>query len=536
MATKPRARKGTFGDAALPVAGAYLTPRRRRGLVWLGLALGGALLAWAVLDFFAFGGGFVSGGPLSSGHAMLQNDCAACHSTPSAGDLALGGTGEVTDANCGTCHERLGDELGVYSFASHYLYRSGDFQRLVPSEHEMPCSACHVEHQGRQAVITQVADARCQTCHTFGSFGDGHPQFDVLAEGRTDRAGLHFAHGQHVKEVMERQALVDLEVACLHCHQPEADGRQFQPISFDRHCDACHLTATETTPRLPVGPAGAAEPGVATLAQIRDGGAPGTDWALFANPREFREVGDLVSKSPLHHRDPWVMENLRRLRRVLYPNAGLADLLDASAEVPAEQLPDLYREMVATLEAYVRGLRSDPSPAVQDEIANLEEILRQVRRALDDPYTPLDETELLLGLERPADLDPDQRAEIESLVADLTSVCATCHPVERATFARVDTDLRELRRAEFDHRAHVVQRRCLDCHGEIPVTAALEGGTLTEAQDHSGIHNLPAIESCQSCHAPKLANDSCVTCHQFHPDDGRRSQLLLYLDPEEATP
>ena len=116
-------------------------------------------------------------------------------------------------------------------------------------------------------------------------------------------------------------------------------------------------------------------------------------------------------------------------------------------------------------------------------------------------------------------------------MADLTEACRECHQVRNATIVRVDSDQRELGRAEFDHRAHIVQRRCLDCHSEIPIAEHLE----TEAKpapelDHSGIYNLPVVDTCRECHDPRQASDRCVTCHLFHPDKGARAELLPYFE------
>ncbi|MEM7584826.1 MAG: cytochrome c3 family protein [Acidobacteriota bacterium] len=524
MAKKRKASKGTFSDIPLSVAKKYLYPTQRR-VLWWGALAALALGLYSAIDFRWRDARFLSNGPLSSAHAVLEQDCASCH-TP---------FGKVEDQACSDCHEKVGDELGVFSFASHYLYRSNDFQRLATSDDEQPCAACHTEHLGREAEITRVDDGQCLPCHAVGSFNAEHPQFEFAAKEIPDDDALAFTHIHHTREVMERENLVDVERACLYCHNPRPDGRSFQPIDFDRHCDACHLNASITTTRLPIEADGA--PGVTTLATFIERQDPGTSWALFANPAEFRQVGSRVSKSPVHHADPWIMENLRRLRRALYSDAGLADLLQVSADIPASELTTLYEEAIATLEDYAIGLRSRPEPEIQTELEAIERMLKQVRRSLEDPYTPLDETELLLALdERPrSDLGDEQVTEIEDLVDQLTQTCQPCHAIDRATIARVQKDQRILRRAEFDHQAHTLQVRCLECHAEIPIAEGLEGETqpAETAFDRAAIQNLPRIEQCQQCHQPELSTNNCVTCHEFHPDKGRRSDLLLYLSDEE---
>ena len=87
------------------------------------------------------------------------------------------------------------------------------------------------------------------------------------------------------------------------------------------------------------------------------------------------------------------------------------------------------------------------------------------------------------------------------------------------------------RRAEFDHRAHILQRRCLDCHAEIPIAENAEAvGPVDASLDRAEIQNVPGIDTCRECHRPEVAPTQCVTCHFFHPNKSRRSELLLYLD------
>ena len=522
-------QKGSFGKVQLPIAGTYVIPISRRRMLFYGLLAITGLLAYVTLDFFMAHGRFLSNGPLTSGHAALEQDCANCHVEYAA----------VPDESCSSCHEQTGNDLGVYSFSSHYLYRSEDFQRVVPHESELPCSSCHPEHEGRDAPITHVPDERCLTCHPFGSFNTEHPAFEAVT--RPERAGLNFPHAFHTAEVLTALGTDRVEESCLHCHEPEEDGRTFKPISFDASCDACHLTTSQATPRLPIHKPDA--PGVLTLEMIQQQRMPGDLWAFYTNPNEFRTVGSrLVSKSPLHHRDPWVLANLRRLRKMAHPKAGLADLLQASPHAPPHALKTLYHEAIATLEGYLLELRSRPEAEVQEDLNHIESLLQDLKQGLDDPYLPLDETGFLLALEETSpDLDPDTLSEIQSLADDLTEPCRTCHILDDLTIRRVQKDQRTLRRADFNHKAHILQRRCLDCHHEFG-NEDFDGiidGTLQPADlkarfpnDHASVVNLPDIESCKSCHTPALAANNCITCHDFHPDRDRHAHLLVEEAPQ----
>lgn len=516
-------QKGSYGRVGLPVATQYVVPKRRRAMALVGALAIVLVLAWLGFDWFMGRGNLLSNGPLSSSHARLETECTSCHSQAER---------RVTDEQCAVCHEKYGDALGVYSFGAHYVYRSDDFRRLVPSEHEVPCFSCHLEHEGREAAITAVTDRQCFDCHPFASLNVGHPEFDFAADQLPDLGSLAFPHVHHVREVMKEEALEDVERTCLYCHNAQADGRNFDPINFDRHCDACHLAATTATPALPVRQEGGTEPGVDSLETIVARGGPATRWALYTNPNEFRRRGDSVSKVPVHHRDPWVLENLRALRLRLHPDAGLADLLTTTPEVAESGYRQLYREAIVTLEEQALGLRGRPEPEVQSDLTKISDLLAELKRVVEEPFAALDESQFLLALARPnPDLTAEERAQIEALAGELTQPCRQCHTVTQATIERVQADQRVLRRAEFDHRAHILETRCLDCHGAIPIA---DGARSTEpvdpAVDRAEIQNLPTVDVCRECHNPQQATNACVTCHYFHPNKGRRSDLLLYLE------
>ncbi len=391
-------------------------------------------------------GGLISNGPLSSNHAAFGTDCTTCH-TP---------FGDVSDDKCAVCHEKYGDETGIHTFVAHYLYRSADTTRLALSaavrERETPCVACHTEHVGRQALISNVADAQCLPCHAYGSFNERHPAFEASAEELADEANLAFPHTLHVREVMDREDETEAENACLFCHRPEPDGKNFQALDFDQHCAACH--DIDETPNLRLAPAGAASsgtPGVLSLERIRAQQAPGTGWAEAMNPIVFQRSGVLVRKRQVRHKDPWIRYNLYRIRQILYPSAGPADSVSAA----------------------------DLNPALSQTQ------VRAYRR-------------------------------LSSL---LTDPCQSCHVLEEAAFLPVQADQDVLRRAVFDHRAHVIQQRCLDCHTAIPIRASLANDTdPPPSLDHAGIVNIPQIDVCQPCHTDDKTANTCITCHLFHPD------------------
>lgn len=519
-----RFENDAFSQSHLPMARKY-PPLSGRGRLFAAGGISAIIVAIPFLaDAFFGSAGSVSRGPLSESHALFGKDCQTCH-TP----------GEsVPDAKCRVCHEKAGDPMGSYSYEKHYLYRSTEFDRSSPASQEVSCATCHVEHRGAQASLQRVSDARCQSCHDVSDFAKGHPEFDFAAEHIPDPSNLKNPHVLHVKEIVEKEELGDIEAACVKCHEPQPDGRHFQPISFDRHCDECHLTQTTATPWLPVAsPNDPVKPGVLTLDAIRRDPAGIAAGAGYWDPNEFRESGGQLQKRPLYHADPWVLYNLDRLRQRLYPTAALAELLRSSADPPPGASPGiLHQEAIATLRSRIQALRGEPSRDVQDELRYLEELLEVVETRLEDPYAPVDESRFDVSV---ADRSPDvesgaiSEAAFTAVIDSLTSACQECHVVERATIKRVQKDQRTLNRAEFDHRAHFIHAQCLDCHTVIPVKDWFSAeDDPPDSLDNASIQNLPSIANCRSCHQKGGSPERCTTCHLFHPDRSHWSNLSRY--------
>lgn len=535
---KEQRKKGTFGDVRLEVTRKYVFPLSRSRMVQLGGLGCLVVLAYVLIDSLLLSNSFVARGPISFNHANFESDCSKCHESFSA----------VSDRKCQSCHEKTGDNLGVYTFAAHYVCRSGDRAARLASarkqyaDNEQPCATCHPDHLGRSALITNVPDERCLVCHDMGSFNTNHPQFEFARKQQPDESSLVFTHIHHTKLVLEQKLnkSVDIVRACLYCHNPEPDGKHFKPIDFDTHCaGSCHYPVAPETSPLAVKD-GTDKPGVETLDMIQRRRGPGTRWAFYTNPNEFRADGGRVVKSPVYHRDPWILENLASLRKMLYPNLGLTDLLNATGNPAIDDKAELYREAVEALKSYRAELSVRPEPEIQSELGRIDSLLKIAQQQLMDPAGRNMASGFLppAGNENPV-LTPDQRSDLERFANRLTKDCQKCHRVEQAAIQRVRADQRVLKRAEFDHRAHVIQRPyCLDCHNEIPVEQMLLGDSLSvaslkpkaDAMDSSRVQNIPRIENCFECHTPSAASNMCVTCHSMHPNKTNRANLRLFVD------
>ncbi|MDZ7359892.1 MAG: cytochrome c3 family protein [candidate division KSB1 bacterium] len=527
--------KGAFSELKLSVSRRYIYSNPRPAMMVAGGLMCLGILGYYVIDFFFLKKSIVASGPLSSPHAKFERDCVSCHEPFKA----------ATSAKCSACHEKTGDKLGVYTFAGHYVYRSGEMQRLKTAAanfatKETACAVCHQEHQGRNALIINVPDAYCTSCHVYGSFNNNHPQFQFVAKKFSDDSTLAFTHIKHVKEIVKREKLMDIERACLYCHNPQPDGRHFEPIAFERHCSACHLNGNVATPPLKMKTADAlSEPGVETLEAIRRRRSPGVMWAFNTNPNEFQiKPGNRLVKSPVRHKDPWVLENLKTIQRMLYPNLGLAELLKTAGGTGGQNQPaaekSIYLEAIQTLQEQAAGLRGRPEPEVQSELAKIDSLLKAARNKIQrQPLLNGAAKFVWPAAKANTSLNPDQIARLNDLAASLTAPCRECHTVENAAIWRVQKDQRILQRAEFNHRAHIVQRRCLECHAQIPIIPPQRdeaAATVKNVQDRAAIQNIPDIENCRACHNREETSNRCVTCHYFHPNKTNRSNLLLYLD------
>ncbi|MDB5358388.1 MAG: hypothetical protein JWN24_4841 [Phycisphaerales bacterium] len=102
---------------------------------------------------------------------------------------------------------------------------------------------------------------------------------------------------------------------------------------------------------------------------------------------------------------------------------------------------------------------------------------------------------------------------------DAGSTCTKCHITRQATGTSGPLAWRSLssdstrRFVKFSHRPHLLEPRLKDCSAchTLPDPAASSVPALAAA----GF--LPiSKESCAACHAPRLASDSCLTCHNYH--------------------
>jgi hypothetical protein len=239
--------------------------RRLRFLTILILSLAGtAAMAWLFLHGPEK---MYNPGPISQHHLHFAADCAQCHEAPkkSLAGVTLKFTNEGIDQHCDQCHQQ----------------HSNHHPSVVTAR---SCTTCHQEHEGT-GPMAAPGDVQCVRCHgdahemtasaakgkslgaaalnyrpdldwkvfktfsrstefaTVTSFVKDHPEFRVadrklqLRETNT----LMFNHYRHLVETNDIPALKDgRRLDCGVCHEPAAGGAFMRPISYERHCQACH--------------------------------------------------------------------------------------------------------------------------------------------------------------------------------------------------------------------------------------------------------------------------------------------------------
>jgi len=101
-----------------------------------------------------------------------------------------------------------------------------------------------------------------------------------------------------------------------------------------------------------------------------------------------------------------------------------------------------------------------------------------------------------------AGVDPEEAGKT---IDKLVKPCLKCHLEVNHAIARTAAARSLLPAATFNHKAHVREAACVDCHGRIVASE--------EASDVS----LDGIAKCQSCHKWRGPSDTCRSCHRYHP-------------------
>ncbi len=212
----------------------------------------------------------VSPGAVTSAHAAVETNCAACHV---AGETHSGLLSNAVLAHdpladsekCLQCHQDIGAspwsphsidgqvlaELtadAAASSSSSLVSRTlTAFIRSGPSKQKpLSCSTCHQEHHGRSFDLAKLSDQQCQTCHKsqFDDFAHGHPEFEHFPH--ETRPNIYFDHARHIKAYFAANDLPSqipnkkTLSACCSCHKQDPAGGMMLTADFQHTCASCH--------------------------------------------------------------------------------------------------------------------------------------------------------------------------------------------------------------------------------------------------------------------------------------------------------
>jgi hypothetical protein len=447
-------------------------PLRRWWRPALAVALLGPLLyvAWAV----AMGSPTAfQAGPVSTAHALFNNDCQQCHENTfqTFGRLWRFNSAvrSVPDSACIKCH-------------------SGPIHHETMVE-QRSCASCHREHRGR-ASLARIDDLHCTSCHADLKRNDGRPsdfdphvtafaprrhtEFKLFAKGEpTDPGHIQFNHQKHlvaegVWRIAEEQVLAQgkkvdemgflpafdipkelkqrTKLDCQRCHQLDEAGRYMLPIRYEQHCQECHPL------------------GVQLLVPRQKGEK---EERLHELARGFRE-------RPAPH--------------------------PASTQSPEVVRGTLWDRLARFIRMKENQVFLDP-PANDD-----------LDRAI--PGTPLAAE---LSREQYGWVN-QQLGLVEQLLFDGAGGCRYCHlekqPAKRPTglpeYEQSNIKSRWLEHAVFDHKSHQMLA-CAECHA-------------AQASAKTSDVLLPRIDKCLQCHTAgaNQARSDCVECHGYHNREKRR--------------
>ncbi len=338
----------------------YVFPRPAYLRVAVAIAAGALLVAGLV--FFEIFGALVA--PLRQ--ALMPGALIARHSTVRTCEECHAPRRGVSNFRCQRCHDESGP--GRRTQLAH-VGRHDPAALMTGRVGGVDCVRCHVEHRGRDAALAAVDQAQCVACHgaaradaagprpRISDFA-GHPEFRLVAQGQApaQHTGLQFSHKVHLKqaakELAARQIVATGQRLCEECHRVDfnkgqAGRRDFETLSAEAHCLRCHRDQLkmEAAPAEELVAAGGVEP-------------------FTCDTKQFDCAGELAAKHAVVHRDEWVLHNVRKLRRELYPAEHAreyADLLAQSARLRrrlflAQPLAGLSTERLAERR---EGFRSD---------------------------------------------------------------------------------------------------------------------------------------------------------------------------------
>lgn len=503
----------------------------RRATWWAALWLTLLSLLWVGFEEVSGQNHIYEGGDLAIAHRMFENDCAKCHTTwaplQRLVSFDLGGKiHSVTNEACSSCHP---------GYEHH--------QTQKPSNADINCSFCHLEHVGDHD-LKRLTDSACTACHrhldqhftaqgdlTAASFSkevsgfsepDGHPEFafrrlnsETATSENKDIGAIHKI----------RQVLESVDVG------GKQQWRDKAKIKFNH---AKHLEVLTDKD---------GKPNFAILERL------GLDASGMLNGVDPHAITDGSQACNLCHKTDADGRYMLSINFEQHCHQCHKLYFDGEREVPHES-PEIVRGFL-TDHFSLAALRSPERLQVEDSERQLpgrqrprltkveaESVAQQVAQSEADLQKLLTAAESLAG-----------RREL-----GVKSTCVKCHMIEagssdvaKATGEKAASSKNALAQwsivkpnipsrwqshSVFSHKGHQMLN-CAECHG---LASQDDNASRAELPQPSVFHSratgdvlLPGINLCRKCHsdAPAIATgglgsrtfgarSGCVECHDYH--------------------
>jgi hypothetical protein len=452
----------------------------KRAKFWLSLLLPLLALGWIAWRGLSGDHRVYSSGRMSSAHAVLEKECAACH-------LQQAGTfsAKAADNACLDCHD------GPIHHAN--------------STKSLQCAACHVEHRGR-INISAASNQACAECHGelktsepetrfashINNLDDGHPEFAALrpvaSAPAIDPGTIKLNHALHMRPIRRSPngPLVSLE--CGNCHRPiaaDADLTYGDPryraaaVSYKDSDEFLPIHAEGLKPSKPVS-------GRELMAPVKFADACAGCHSLAFDKRFDEGVP---------HDKPEIVHAflVRKFQQYIAAHPGEARVQrDPNRDITGKTLPPQVQVLT-------------PAQWVAQRTAEAEELLW--RKTCKQCHALGSRIENMTGIIHQANSD-NQSTQSSTTSAALPFI------------QQANVTLLWMPHAKFDHDAHR-GFSCVSCHAK-----AL---TSTESSDIL----LPGIATCRTCHAPgpAHADSRCSECHTYHDWSKRREVTPKFTLP-----
>jgi hypothetical protein len=436
------------------------TPLKRAKL-WLSILVPAVALAWIAWLVYAKDTRVYSSGRMAEAHAVLANQCAACH-VQKAGVFAE----KTEDAACLGCHD-------------------GPIHHAVAIK-KVACAECHSEHRGRVNLLA-TSNENCAQCHSdlraYGGtsnysnaihdFANGHPEFAAVraqsGSKPTDPGTIKLNHALHMKLIRRGPTGPMVQLECSNCHRPAAapadltygDANYHAATTTYKPSEELLPTRQESLPSHDIGS------GRQLMAPVKFATACAS-CHLLTFDKHFDEG--------VPHDKPEVVHAFLVAKFTQYIGAHPGDV-----RVVRDPNRDLAGKL---LQPEVRVLT--PAQWVAERTADAEQLLWR--------KTCIQCHSLSVG-------------------GAMVSAAVATAPKVLPVVAAANTTVKWMPHAKFDHEAHG-GFSCVSCHGQ-----ALTSTQTTDVL----MPGIATCQTCHAA-GPEHAESRCFECHTYH-DWGKRKEI-----------